>query len=35
MPLPTGPGLGIELNTAAFARHPYQPRTRFLFAEGE
>ncbi len=35
MPLPTAPGLGIELNVAAFAAHPYQPRTRFLFAEGE
>ena len=34
MPLPSGPGLGIELNVAAFARHPYQPRTRFLIAEG-
>jgi galactonate dehydratase len=35
MPLPTAAGLGIELNVAAFVRYPYQPRTRFLFAEGE
>ena len=34
MPLPTGPGLGIELNVAAFAAHPYQPHSHFLFSEG-
>lgn len=33
MPLPTGPGLGIELNVAAFAAHPYQPHSHFLFSE--
>jgi galactonate dehydratase len=31
MPLPTGPGLGIELNLEAIAAHPYQPRDMNLY----
>jgi L-alanine-DL-glutamate epimerase-like enolase superfamily enzyme len=28
LPVPNGPGLGVEIDEGAWSRHPYQPRTR-------